>query len=198
MTRSFLLALIPATMLVACGGGSANLAGTDTATSVSNVPAMATDALPLQLSGTPAASVRVGDNYSFKPAVTAAKNKSLVFSLQNRPAWIRFDAATGIMSGTPGSADLGNYAGLVLSVSDGAAKLSLPAFSIAVQARSQGGLDRPRQGALIRAHPQGYRAVYGEFRAQPRPDCDLLGRARCAPGLCKPAGRARFGQRWQP
>ena len=48
------------------------------------------------------------------------------------PGWASFDTGTGELSGQPVNADLGNYANLVISVSDGQASSSLPGFSIDV------------------------------------------------------------------
>src|SRR6185503_7377847 len=49
-----------------------------------------------------------------------------------------FDSATGRVQGTPGPGDVGTTTNVVISVSDGAASASLPAFSVAVQAVATG------------------------------------------------------------
>ncbi len=43
-----------------------------------------------------------------------------------------FDAATGTLSGTPSNDDVGTYAGIVITVSDGSATATLNTFSIVV------------------------------------------------------------------
>jgi hypothetical protein len=43
-----------------------------------------------------------------------------------------FNSATGALTGTPGSAQVATYSGIVISASDGASSASLPAFSITV------------------------------------------------------------------
>jgi hypothetical protein len=86
------------------------------------------------ISGTPAASVIAGSAYEFTPQAADPEGQPLTFTVTGRPAWATFDAATGRLSGTPGNGDVGNYAGIVITVSDGAASASLPGFSIAVQA----------------------------------------------------------------
>ena len=48
------------------------------------------------------------------------------------PAWATFDIVTGRLSGTPAATDAGTYANVVISVSDGTASATLPAFSIVV------------------------------------------------------------------
>ena len=57
---------------------------------------------------------------------------ALTFSIRNKPAWASFDTATGQLEGIPRFGDVGNYAGIEISVSDGVAMASLPVFSIAV------------------------------------------------------------------
>jgi len=93
---------------------------------------------PPTISGTPPTSVLQGTAYSFQPTAADPDGNALTFSIANRPAWATFDAATGRLSGTPGAANVGTTTGIVISVSDGAATVSLAAFSIAVQATASG------------------------------------------------------------
>jgi hypothetical protein len=93
---------------------------------------------PPTISGTPATSVLQGVAYSFQPTATDPDGNTLTFSIANKPAWASFDAATGRLTGTPGAANVGTTTGIVISVSDGAASASLPAFNIAVQAVANG------------------------------------------------------------
>ena len=85
------------------------------------------------ISGSPQQSVTVGSAYSFQPSATDADGNSLTFSIQNRPAWATFNTSTGLLSGSPAAGDVGTFANVIVSVSDGTALASLPAFSIAVQ-----------------------------------------------------------------
>ena len=62
----------------------------------------------------------------------------LTFSIVNKPAWATFDTANGRLQGTPGPTHLGTTTGIVISVKDGAASASLPAFNVAVQAIATG------------------------------------------------------------
>ncbi len=96
-----------------------------------NCPA-ATDNLPPSISGTPAASVMTGQNYSFTPAAIDPDGNALTFTIANRPAWATFSASTGRLSGTPTSAAVGEYVEIRIGVSDGVATASLAPFSIAV------------------------------------------------------------------
>lgn len=87
---------------------------------------------PPTISGSPAQAVTVGMTYQFQPQASDPEGQSLTFSIANRPAWASFNTATGELSGTPGPANLGQTSNIVISVSDGQASASLPAFSITV------------------------------------------------------------------
>jgi hypothetical protein len=89
---------------------------------------------PPTISGQPPTSVRVGNAYSFTPTAADPDGDNLTFSVSNRPAWLTFSSATGTLTGTPSAANVGTYSGIIISVSDGQASASLPAFSIQVTA----------------------------------------------------------------
>lgn len=83
--------------------------------------------------GTPATSVNQNTAYSFTPTGNDVDaGTTLNYSITNKPAWANFDAATGALTGIPTSADVGTTSGIVISVSDGAASVSLPAFNLTV------------------------------------------------------------------
>lgn len=85
------------------------------------------------ISGTPQTSVTVGQPYGFTPTATDPDSgQTLTFSISNRPSWAAFNSSTGRLSGTPAAADVGTYGNIVISVSDGTASATLPAFSITV------------------------------------------------------------------
>lgn len=86
------------------------------------------------ISGTPATSVTAGQAYSFQPTASDADGQSLTFSITNKPAWATFSSATGLLSGTPAAANVGPYANVTISVSDGSASATLTPFAITVQA----------------------------------------------------------------
>jgi hypothetical protein len=90
------------------------------------------------ISGTPATSVVADTPYRFVPSARDADGNALTFTITGRPAWAAFDAATGALYGTPKPEDVGTYANIVISVSDGRAAARLAAFSIAVQSYSVG------------------------------------------------------------
>jgi hypothetical protein len=89
---------------------------------------------PPKITGTPSPSAQVGTVYSFQPAASDADGNALTFSISGMPSWATFSAATGHLSGTPATANVGTYSNIVISVSDGKASVSLPAFSIQVKA----------------------------------------------------------------
>jgi hypothetical protein len=94
---------------------------------------------PPTISGTPVTSVNVGSGYSFTPGASDPEGQSLTFSIQNQPSWSSFNATTGQLSGTPVSANIGTYANITISVSDGTLAASLPAFAITVSAEPPDG-----------------------------------------------------------
>ena len=74
------------------------------------------------ISGTPTTSVQATQSYNF--TVTASDpdgDRTLVYRISNLPRWANFSTASGILSGTPGLADVGAYSNIVISVSDGRA-----------------------------------------------------------------------------
>jgi hypothetical protein len=86
------------------------------------------------IGGTPPASATVGKSYSFRPTASDADGDTLAFSIANKPAWASFSTSTGRLRGTPGSGRIGTYSNIVISVSDGKVRASLPPFSITVVA----------------------------------------------------------------
>jgi hypothetical protein len=84
------------------------------------------------ISGSPPTAANVGAQYTFTPTAADPDGNTLTFSIVNRPAWATFNATTGRLQGTPTAA--GTFAGIAISVSDGAASAALPAFTITVGA----------------------------------------------------------------
>jgi hypothetical protein len=68
------------------------------------------------------------------PSASDPDGDSLTFSIANKPDWASFDAATGLLNGTPPLAAVGTSSGITISVSDGQDTVSLAAFSINVVA----------------------------------------------------------------
>lgn len=86
------------------------------------------------ISGSPPTTVLAGAPYEFVPTASDANGDRLKFSVSNRPAWATFDSTTGRLRGVPAASQTGSYPNVVISVSDGRARASLPAFTITVQA----------------------------------------------------------------
>jgi len=116
--------------------------GTKTATlapfSLTVQPAPVTTTAPVNtapvLSGTPATSVLAGSTYGFQPTASDANGDALTFTISGQPSWASFSTTTGRLTGTPTSAQVGSYGAIVITVSDGQATASLPAFSVTVNA----------------------------------------------------------------
>ena len=122
---------------------------------------------PPSISGRPGTSVNVDTAYNFTPTASDANHNSLTFSIQGKPAWATFNTASGTLSGTPEAADVGTYARIVISVSDGKASATLPAFTVAVNQIATGNITvdwtPPTQnsdGTLL-TNLAGYRVHYG-------------------------------------
>ena len=91
------------------------------------------------ISGTPSTTATVGTAYAFTPKATAPTGKAISFSIKNKPAWASFSIASGKISGSPTTSNVGTYSSIVISVSDGSASASLAPFSIVVSQPSSGG-----------------------------------------------------------
>jgi hypothetical protein len=87
---------------------------------------------PPTISGTPPTTATVGTQYAFTPTAADANGGTLTFSIVNRPSWATFTAATGRLQGTPATANVGTFADIRISVSDGQDTAALPPFSIVV------------------------------------------------------------------
>ena len=92
-----------------------------------------TPSVAVALTGTPAASVTVGNSYDFVPVVTQGSG-TILFSIQGQPAWTSFDSTTGTLSGTPVSADVGLSGPITITASNGSSTASIGPFGIEVNA----------------------------------------------------------------
>jgi hypothetical protein len=93
---------------------------------------------PPRISGAPYTTLRVNEAFAFKPAASDANGDALTFSIANKPRWSAFNRKTGKLYGTPGPGDVGSYENIRISVSDGKATTSLPAFALDVVAVAGG------------------------------------------------------------
>jgi hypothetical protein len=122
------------------------------------------------ISGTPMTSVETGATYSFQPTGADADRDVLGYAIQNRPSWAAFDTATGRLTGTPTAANVGTHSGIVISVSDGKATASLPAFSLTVRA----GANRPPTISGVPSATAGVGVLYAFQPTGNDPDGDPL------------------------
>jgi hypothetical protein len=110
---------------------------TDAASNLSGYSAMATAVTaaanrPPVISGSAPTTVVAGSAYAFTPTASDPDGQTLTFRVAGAPAWATINSTTGRLSGTPGAGDVGSTAGIVITVSDGTASASLPAFSLTV------------------------------------------------------------------
>lgn len=121
-----------------CGGSSGEPTSANTQAPGTTAPPPATPTPPASsngaptISGSPATQIAVGSQYSFVPQASDPEGSSVSFSIENKPAWAAFNATTGALSGTPANSNLGQFANVRISVTDGTNTTSLPAFSITV------------------------------------------------------------------
>ena len=89
---------------------------------------------PPTIGGAPASTVQALASYSFTPVASSPRGAILSFSVQNLPSWATFSAVTGQLTGSPGTADVGTFGNIVISVNDGTATASLAPFAVNVTA----------------------------------------------------------------
>jgi hypothetical protein len=85
------------------------------------------------ISGTPTTTTVADRTYTFQVAATDTDNRSITYSIKNKPSWATLNAQTGALTGYPYMSNVGTFAGIVITASDGVSSASLPAFSITVE-----------------------------------------------------------------
>jgi hypothetical protein len=85
------------------------------------------------ISGTPTTTTVADRTYTFEVAATDTDNRSITYSIKNKPSWATLNAQTGALTGYPYASNVGTFAGIVITASDGVSSASLPAFSITVE-----------------------------------------------------------------
>lgn len=91
-----------------------------------------------QLSGSPITSVRVDEVYTFHPTAVDNDGDSLIFGINNKPAWCNFNKESGRLSGVPGPGDIGDSGEITITVSDGHASAVIGPFTIRVNQAATG------------------------------------------------------------
>jgi hypothetical protein len=174
--------VIPTILAVALSAalGGCHEAGTAATADATAPPAIIS---ALNISGTPATGLVVGDSYTFQPVTTqhstgqAACTSSCTFSISNKPAWMSFNTATGKLSGVAAASNVGSFSGIVIGVNDGGATAALPPFSITVTPKPAAAAPvapivasvswMPPAAATGQATPPaGYRIYYGTGSAE--------------------------------
>jgi Kelch motif/Putative Ig domain len=89
---------------------------------------------PPRLDTIPDKPVQVFVPFNIKPKVVDLDGDKLRFIVKNLPIWATFDTTDGTITGTPEDLDLGEYAGIVISVSDGRRTVHSSSFKIHVYA----------------------------------------------------------------
>jgi len=118
---------------VSDGKASKSLPAFDLTVNAASSPAPANR--PPTISGTPATQVTQGSAYNFVASAADADGDTLTFSIVNKPAWATFSTSSGALTGTPGASNVGITRGIVISVTDGTDRVSLPAFDLTVNAQ---------------------------------------------------------------
>ncbi len=119
------------------------------------------------ISGTPVTAATAGTAYAFQPSASDADGNSLSFSISGKPDWATFSSTTGRLSGTPAMTDVGSYANIVITVTDGKANASLAPFGITVGQPKLGSVTLdwipPTQNdnGTALTNLAGYRIAYG-------------------------------------
>ena len=122
---------------------------------------------PMTIGGTPATTARAGLAYAFTPSVSDPGGKPLTFSIAYMPPWATFSTSTGTLSGTPAATDVGSFANVAITVSDGSRSVSLAPFTITVQPPTLGSATLSWQAPTQRidgtplTNLAGFRIYYG-------------------------------------
>jgi hypothetical protein len=123
-----MLLLATCCLVAGCGSGDGSDNASATAKPGPNPPAAAS----LAISGLPFEITAPGNTYSFTPDARSSDG-TIIFDIENKPAWTSFDPMTGTLSGIPTDVDIGLYSDIVISATDGVRRVALPPFSIDVQ-----------------------------------------------------------------
>ena len=94
---------------------------------------------PPVITGSPSNTVQANSGYSFTPSASDVNGDALGFTITGKPVWAAFSTATGALTGTPTTAQVGTYSNIVITVSDGRTSQALPAFAITVASAAASG-----------------------------------------------------------
>jgi hypothetical protein len=125
----------------------------------------------MSISGTPSTVAVIGDSYRFRPSVNGG-SATIAFNVVNKPTWASFDTSTGVLSGVPDSASVGEYIGIVISATGDAGTVALPAFTISVVDNTIGSVSLSWAAPTANTDGSnlvglaGYRVYYGRQSGQ--------------------------------
>jgi hypothetical protein len=129
-----LSALLTAGLLLsACGDSTGVTSSANTATATPASTPAPESPTPVALTGTPASSVTVGQNYAFQPSVSSGAG-TVTFQIQGKPSWAAFNTTTGALTGTPAAANVGTATGITITGTNAGGSSSIGPFTIAVNA----------------------------------------------------------------
>jgi len=84
------------------------------------------------ISGIPETHAALGSEYVFQPTISDADGDALRLIIRRLPTWLRFDANSGELRGTPSATDLGLHKKILLIAKDKSSTSKLAAFNIEV------------------------------------------------------------------
>jgi len=122
--------------LAGCGSTVDTTGGAAASSSATSTTASTGTTAPdtITISGTPATTVATGQAYAFQPSAKDSEGNALTFSVTNLPAWASFDGATGTLTGTPDASQIGTYANITVTASDGITSNAMTPFTVTVTA----------------------------------------------------------------
>ena len=131
--------ILIALTLSACSGSDGSQSATSTtngsgstgSTGTTNTTVTAPSTPALSISGAPNRQVVANQPYWFRPTANNPSGSVLRFGVANQPGWSNFNSATGEITGTPSSVDVGLYRGVTVTVTAGTQMRAL-AFDVEV------------------------------------------------------------------
>jgi len=121
----------------------------------------------LTISVDSSAPARAGARYELQPKVADSDNDRLTFSADNLPPWAGIDSASGKISGTPQTTDIGEHADIIITVANAGHHVATLPFSIRVIGTGEGVATIEWQRPLSKLDGSilddlaGYRIAYG-------------------------------------
>lgn len=70
------------------------------------------------ISGSSRTITKPNEFYSFTPTASDLYSDALTFSISGKPSWVTFSTTSGMLSGTPSTADIGRYGPITITVRD--------------------------------------------------------------------------------